>query len=630
MSNTNYGSSNKYDVLLNILDQIRAEAPKQHKRYHPLATEIEKVNQARARSFIHLYLKVKFGLTEFDERERFITDDPHDGGIDAYYINHDRKIIYLIQSKFRTTEENFHTKEIEIAELLNMEIDRILDGEKTDESGNNYNSKIISMRNEIKKIDNIARYTYQVVILANMKKLSESALRKLVPGYPCQVYDYSKCYQELVFPVVCGTYYNESDLYINLNLNNKDFVNSRINYPVTTKANVCNITIIFVPTIEIAKIMYKYRNSILKYNPRSYLDLSKNAVNKEISKTMKQNNTNEFALFNNGITILSDQTDLNEKIGHKDKGQLYIKNPQIINGGQTAYTLSQIYAESLETGSTKDIFENKEVMLKVITIDPEENTEESILTLIEDISKATNQQSEVTDADRRSNEKVQIELQRNIYENFGYFYERKRGEFYDGIKNKYINKAKLIDRETFLKICYAISGKESEARNSSNKLLFNKQSFDKVLNDTTNFDTTFFAYLCHKKLDEIQKSFNTQPNNKYGVVNYGNALRYGKMAVVSVCYSMINEEINADNIAELVNIYVEMVLLKWINFEDYIMTQPHNKGYFIKYVDPESNKETLELNFDNYYKGKTLNSDIKNYFKNNIEKLREEAAIARE
>jgi hypothetical protein len=627
MSNTNIGAKNKYCVLLNILDQIRAEAPKQHKKYHPLKTETEKINQARARAFIHLYLKVKFGLTQFEERERYITDDPYDGGIDAYYINHDSKIIYLIQSKFRTTEVSFHNKEIEITEILNMEIDRILDGEKTDESGNNYNSKIVSMRNEIKKIDNIARYTYQVVILANMKKLLESALRKLVPGYPCQIYDYTKCYQELVFPVICGTYYNEADLYINLNLNNKDFANSRINYPVTTKENVCNITVIFVPTIEIAKIMYKYRNSILKYNPRSYLDLSKNVVNKEISKTMKQNDTNEFALFNNGITILSDQTNLNEKIGHKDKGQLYIKNPQIINGGQTAYTLSRIYEESLEIGSTQSIFANKEVMLKVITIDPEENTEESILALIEDISKATNQQSEVTDADRRSNEKVQIELQRHIFENFGYFYERKRGEFYDGIKNKYIDKTKLVDRETFLKICYATSGKESEARNFSNKVLFNKQSFDKVLNDTINFTKTFFAYLCHKKLDEIQKSFNAQPNNKYGVVNYGNALRYGKMAVISVCYSMVNESINADNITELVDTYVEMVLLKWQSFENYILNQPHNKDYFIKYVDLESNTETLELNFDNYYKGKTLNSDLKNYFKNNIKNLREDAAI---
>ncbi len=39
---------------------------------------------------------------------------------------------------------------------------------------------------------------------------------------------------------------------------------------------------IFVPLIEIAKILYKYKNSVLRYNPRCFLGLKNNQVNPDI------------------------------------------------------------------------------------------------------------------------------------------------------------------------------------------------------------------------------------------------------------------------------------------------------------------------------------------------------------
>ena len=148
----------KYETLLNILDQSRNEAPQQNKRYYPAATDLEKLNQARARAFIHLFLKVKFGLVDFKERERLVTDDANDGGIDAYYIDEELKKVYLIQSKFRTTEDNFHDKEITLAELLNMDVDRISDGDQVDENGNDYNGKIKQLLRELSEITDIGRY----------------------------------------------------------------------------------------------------------------------------------------------------------------------------------------------------------------------------------------------------------------------------------------------------------------------------------------------------------------------------------------------------------------------------------------------------------------------------------------
>jgi hypothetical protein len=87
-----------YQVLLSTLDSLVREAPKSYKIYHPRKGDLEKVNQARAKAFIHLFLKVRFGVLDFKERQALVCDGTQDGGIDAYYIDGDNRIVYLIQS----------------------------------------------------------------------------------------------------------------------------------------------------------------------------------------------------------------------------------------------------------------------------------------------------------------------------------------------------------------------------------------------------------------------------------------------------------------------------------------------------------------------------------------------------
>ena len=135
----------KYNILVNIVDQIMGEAPSRYKRYYPEPQNIEKVDQARSRVFIHLYLKVKYGIDDFSERETYITDEVNDGGIDAYYIDKETKSIVFIQSKYRRNKNNFENKNIELHEILKMDIDRITDGETENEDGISYNSKIKNM-----------------------------------------------------------------------------------------------------------------------------------------------------------------------------------------------------------------------------------------------------------------------------------------------------------------------------------------------------------------------------------------------------------------------------------------------------------------------------------------------------
>lgn len=605
----------KYDTLVNILDRIRFEAPKEHKRYRPKSGDVEKLNQARSRALIHLFLKVSFGLLDFKEREKLVTDGGQDGGVDAYYIDDIDKKIILIQSKFRANSKNYENKEISLSELLKMDVDRISDGESENEDGIEYNGKIKQLLRDLSEIPDIGRYAYEVVILANLKECKQSLLRKLTGGFPAQIFDFSRVYKDLVFPVVTGTYYNHSELCISLNLINKSSSSARISYNVETEYKDCDITVVFVPTEEVGRILYKYKNSILKFNPRCFLELRSNDVNKDIYQTIINKKTNEFALFNNGITMLSDDTSFNERIGQKDKAQIVIENPQIINGGQTAFTLSRIFEEVADGKREKGIFNNKEVLLKIITFSKTASKdEEHKLRLIEAISKATNRQSQVSDADRRSNDKIQIDLQNELFDNFGIYYERKKGEYSDGVRDKYINRNQIIDREVLLRLAMACDGFAAQARRNSSRVIFQEDSFTKFLNNSNRAAEYYYAYLCHQHLGHFEKSMAEDKEDSYGTTNYGQAFRYGKYAVTTVVVAKCYKDSNSMNDIEQ---HVTSVVDQWLEFERYASEKPENSFYFRVYQDEETGNTTRDYNYDGYYKGRTLNADLASYFRTN-------------
>src|SRR5208337_4161345 len=179
---------------------------------------------------------------------------------------------------------------------------------------------------------------------------------------------------------------------------------------------------------------------------------------------------------------IADSFELTETTGTKNVGQVIMLNPQIINGGQTAYVLSRIYEDQKENDYS--IFEGKEVMLKVIIL-----TNKTTLNIdfIEQISNATNQQTKVEEADRRSNDKIQIAIEEAIFDTFGYFYERKKGEFFNGIDRKYIDKNLVVNRYDLLKAYLAWQGDASNARRSGTEAMFKEKRFKEIMKKYADF-----------------------------------------------------------------------------------------------------------------------------------------------
>jgi hypothetical protein len=586
--------SKKYATLTRILDALSAEAPKNNKMYHPKPSDSEGLIHARSRAYLHLFMKVKFGMLNFEQREHQTTDAAYDGGVDAYHIDKETKVIYFFQSKFRATAKNFANSQVSADDLTKIQLKQILNGDRTDELGEAYNAKILAMQREIRKIPDIGRYEYKVIILGNTKTLTRSLLEKLCDGFPVEQFDFQRIYNELVFPVVNGVYFSRPDLTINISLTNVRGGKDHLNYSVKAEGQTADVMLLFVPTQEIGRILYTYKNSILRFNPRSYLELKDNPVNTEIYASIVNTTNNEFALFNNGITLLSDKTNINTEVGQQGVGQLAVTNPQIINGGQTAFTLSRVYEEYLSS-KNKKLFTGKEVLLRVITFEQGTKLTKSKSlskeTLISDISKASNSQTKVEEADRRSNEQIQLELQRCFFDQFGMFYERKHGEFADGLREGYIHKELVVDRANLMRVALAIDAKASLAKTSIKKF-FSEEGFQNSPLKIENVARYAYGYEILQHLETSRRA----PENRAGkgVSKFGNALKYGHYAVVAA----------ADRVCFPVNLSAEdateNILKQWKAFEVWAIARSENARYF-------SNQGGQ---FISYYKGSTLNTDL--------------------
>lgn len=608
-----------YETFIRIVDAIRREAPVEYARFHPEEDNQQALVTARSLALTHLFLKAKFGLTTFSERDRLVTDAPDDGGIDAYYIDSENYKIHLVQTKFRATERNFFEAGIRPDELLAMDIRRITGGETRSEQERLYNGRIQGFIKAIQAIPDIGRYKYEVTIIANTRFTADQ-LTRLTGGFPVEVFDSERVVNELIFPVVSGNYFSGKELCLRISLDNAQQNAVRINYQVQTKIGPCTITVLFVPVVEIARALGKFKNSILTFNPRSYLELRKNEVNRKIRETIESYETNEFALFNNGITLLASDARFNEHTGRRGEAQLALMDPQIVNGGQTAFTLSRIFDSYQNEEQRQRIFGNKNVLLKVITIDRElKANNQGWHDLVERLSRATNEQSAVTDADRVSNDTVQIELQRRIYRAWGAYYERKRGEYSDGLQNKYIDREQIIDRERFVRVIVACCRDASQARKSSESRLIKSELLAKALSNLDGVDGWYKAYRALGLLREIRAENKTK-DDTWCIGKFGSAIRYGSYAVAMVSALADERGKLPHPDAKEFKDYLVQLLAKWPQFESGIRDKPLSVIYFTRVKDAVTGVERIENDWDGYYKGVTINDDLIEYFSQELEK----------
>ena len=182
--------------------------------------------------------------------------------------------------------------------------------------------------------------------------------------------------------------------------------------------------IAIIPGNCLAKLYEVYGARLLEQNVRSFLQFT-GKINKGIRDTIR-NKPQMFLAFNNGIAATADHIELDES-NHYIK---CIKNLQIVNGGQT--TASIFNTARKEKVDISQIF----VQVKFSIIENPEQYDE----IVSEISRCSNTQNKVNDADFSANNPALIQfekLSRYILSPITtrsniqtcWFFERARGQY---------------------------------------------------------------------------------------------------------------------------------------------------------------------------------------------------------
>ena len=178
---------------------------------------------------------------------------------------------------------------------------------------------------------------------------------------------------------------------------------------------------------ELIRLREAYRYTLFDKNLR--FSLGGNKINKEMINTAETEPEN-FYFYNNGITITSK--------GFKYKqnsSKVKIEFPQIINGAQTVDAIYSAYKDKENKLSRQNQVDSKNqarnefrrirVLFRIIQDDAKDGRKTSKFET--KVIKYNNSQNSIRETDFYANNPEQIKLQ-ELFSNFGYFYEIKRGD----------------------------------------------------------------------------------------------------------------------------------------------------------------------------------------------------------
>lgn len=269
---------------------------------------------------------------------------------------------------------------------------------------------------------------------------------------------------------------------------------------------------------------------LFEHNIRDYK--GKSNVNKDIINTLEEKKDLQFWWLNNGITIIAEE--INESSSAK---KITIKNPQIVNGLQTSYSIFNYFHENSEKLGE----ENRSIFIKIIRIDPEEEGIEL------DITKATNRQNEIRDKDIRANDEVQKNIELH-FKTKGKFYQRK-DKYYT---NRRMNKKDIITLFDLAKYVYTIMFKDPVfTRNNPGKLLkddkYNK--IFKIDDPKQDYDIYYRCYKIYETINLYNKGNIKIVSDQFSKSNFVHHIVY-------ICMSILqeNKDYNPNNI-KTINLY---------------------------------------------------------------------------
>lgn len=180
-------------------------------------------------------------------------------------------------------------------------------------------------------------------------------------------------------------------------------------------------------------------------------------VNKEIRATLREEDTVDFWMLNNGVTVVADRAQISGQT-------LAIEGPQIVNGLQTSTQILDHFDEFQFSG------ENRKIMIKVVPLSSEDARDKII--------KATNSQTQVSAASLRATDKVQRDIETTL-KSVNLFYDRRKNHY----KNLGVSPDKIISVPYMAQCIMATRlGRPDDARARPSTLINDEKEYHSLFN----------------------------------------------------------------------------------------------------------------------------------------------------
>jgi ADP-ribosylglycohydrolase len=249
---------------------------------------------------------------------------------------------------------------------------------------------------------------------------------------------------------------------------------------------------------QLADIEREYRLQLFQRNVRYQLP---GKINENIDKTLKRpEGRRNFWYYNNGISIVCDRFELDEKTG-----TVAVHNMQIVNGCQTTTTLSA-NAEHLTDPSSMAV-----VLVRIIASDDQD--------LQRDITLYNNKQNAVKDRDLLSNDYQQERLKKAFDRvRPPWFYERKRGSLKAELSSAKLRKrygSRIIHNEKAAQAAYAFHFDPGEARARKRLLFVTRKDdpngfYDLLFNRSTTPEWLLVPFLVNRYVAARKRDYTRQ------------------------------------------------------------------------------------------------------------------------
>lgn len=376
-----------------------------YKNTEELIRKLSLLNKVEAtKKLTEFYAKARFKIRP-DDFERHYTDGANDGGIDFYY--QEDSTYFIFQTKFSSSP-----KKVSSTEILN-EIRKFKNTLTTSNPNGRADEFVNSLKRETGNKDAILEVLWLTTNIVEhsvrdeIQKDLESWRKENGWGLGIDFVAIDRYVLESVIYDVKHGYIPYTGKKI-LKLEQGQWIETTWEetgvYSIVCIVNVNEILRWFSTSDEI--------DGFLQKNVREFLGESK--INKAIGKSYLESPT-WFWYKHNGIIIFADNLFID-----KTKMELILRNPQVVNGGQTLKALFSAYDKNNRSDNSA------KVILRIYRL-PYEDTETYKRSI--EIISALNSQNKINPSDLRSTDPRQVRLEQ-LFERIGsgYKYLRKRSK----------------------------------------------------------------------------------------------------------------------------------------------------------------------------------------------------------